>query len=52
MAVSVTENVCKATRVQGKKGNGSYCTVRGNISGITAGDEIKVEYFCWEIGKI
>ena len=48
-AVSVTENVCKTTRVQG---NGSYCTVRGKITGITASDEIKVEYFCWEIGKI
>ena len=50
-AVGVTEFVCKATvtRVQGF---GSYCTIRGKIPGIVLDDEIKVEYFCWEIGKI
>ena len=48
-AAGVAEFVCKANRVQGY---GSYCTVRGKITGITTDDEIKVEYFCWEIGKI
>lgn len=48
-AVAVTENVCKANRVQGV---GSYCTVRGYITEIIPDDEVKVEYFCWEIGKI
>ena len=52
-AVAVTEHVCKATRVQGVvQGVGSYCTVRGNITEIIPDDEIKVEYFCWEFGKI
>ena len=48
-AVGVTEVVCKATRVQGF---GSYCTLRGKIPEIIPDDDIKVEYFCWEIGKI
>ena len=48
-AVGVIKFVCKTTRVQGF---GSYCTVRGKIPGIKPDDEIKVEYFCWEIGKI
>lgn len=49
-AVAVTEHVCKATRVQGvAQGGGSYCIIHGNITEITPDDEIKVEYFCWEI---
>ena len=48
-ALGVTKKVCKATRVAGV---GSYCTVSGHIPGISPDDEVMVEYFCWEFGKI
>ena len=48
--VGTAEFLCKATRVA-IAGAGSYCTVSGNLPEISADDEIKVEYYCWEIGK-
>ena len=51
-AKSVSERDCKASRIVQQGRAGSYCTVSGSLPEISAVDEVKVEYYCWEISKI
>ncbi|KAJ7378653.1 hypothetical protein OS493_021955 [Desmophyllum pertusum] len=48
-AKSVSERDCKASRIVQQGRAGSYCTVSGSLPEISAVDEVKVEYYCWEI---
>ena len=49
-ARKIANKRCKASRIV-KPGAGFQCTV-DVITGISAADEVKVEFYCWEIGEI
>lgn len=51
-AKSIAQGSCKASRTVQPGTAGSKCTVSGILPEISTADEIKVEFYCWEIGEI
>lgn len=49
-AIGTAEQLCKASRASA--GADFHCTVSGSLPEISDDDKVKVEYYCWEIGKI
>jgi len=48
-AKSIAQGSCKASRTVQPGTAGSKCTVSGILPEISTADEIKVEFYCWEI---
>ena len=54
-AKGVFEKDCKRSRTVQKGANGlesAICTISGCIPGIDLSQGVKIEYYCWEVGKI
>lgn len=54
-AKGVFEKDCKKSRTVQKGANGlesAICTISGCIPGIDLSQGVKIEYYCWEVGKI
>ena len=54
-AKGVFEKDCKKSRTVQKGANGlesAICTISGCIPGIDLSQGVKIEYYCWEFGKI
>lgn len=54
-AKGVFEKDCKNSRTVQKGANGlesAICTISGCIPGIDLSQGVKIEYYCWEFGKI
>ena len=50
-AKTVAQSRCKKSRTAVQTGAGSDCVISGILPEISSADEIKVEFYGWEIGE-